>query len=69
VDCLFFLRCVIEADKLFYFCGTAKDNPPMTFVVAACETQDVNVTVLQVFGLYGENHVFAKMIIGCLLFL
>lgn len=41
----------------------------MTFVVAACETQDVNVTVLQVFGLYGENHVFAKMIIGCLLFL
>jgi non-lysosomal glucosylceramidase len=32
----------------------------MTFAVAACETQDVNVTVLQVFGLYGENHVCAK---------
>jgi hypothetical protein len=33
---------------------------PMTFVVAARETQDVKVTVLQVFGLYGENHVFCK---------
>jgi hypothetical protein len=32
----------------------------MTFVVAARETQDVKVTVLQVFGLYGENHVFCK---------
>jgi hypothetical protein len=32
----------------------------MTFVVAACETQDVNVTVLQVFDLYGENHVLQR---------
>jgi non-lysosomal glucosylceramidase len=41
-------------------CRTAKDNPPVTFAVAACETQNVNVTVLQVFGLSGENHVSAK---------
>jgi non-lysosomal glucosylceramidase len=39
---------------------TAKDNPPVTFAVAACETQNVNVTVLPVFGLTGENHVSAK---------
>lgn len=39
---------------------TAKDNPPVTFAVAACETQNVNVTVLPVFGLSGENHVSAK---------
>jgi non-lysosomal glucosylceramidase len=51
---------VIEADKLLYFCRTAKDNPPVTFAVAACETQNVNVTVLPVFDLSGENHVSAK---------
>ncbi|KAJ4976498.1 hypothetical protein NE237_001604 [Protea cynaroides] len=30
---------------------TAKDNPPLTFAIAACETQNVNVTVLPCFGL------------------
>ncbi|KAI4342605.1 hypothetical protein MLD38_027212 [Melastoma candidum] len=30
---------------------TAKGNPPVTFAVAACETQNVNVTVLPTFGL------------------
>uniref|UniRef100_A0A0D9XKI8 Non-lysosomal glucosylceramidase n=1 Tax=Leersia perrieri TaxID=77586 RepID=A0A0D9XKI8_9ORYZ len=39
---------------------TAKDNPPVTFAIAACETQNVNVTVLPVFGLSGEGHVSAK---------
>ncbi|KAG8091936.1 hypothetical protein GUJ93_ZPchr0012g18845 [Zizania palustris] len=39
---------------------TAKDNPPVTFAIAACETQNVNVTVLPVFGLSGGNHVSAK---------
>ncbi|KAE8781203.1 Non-lysosomal glucosylceramidase [Hordeum vulgare] len=39
---------------------TAKDNPPVTFSIAACETQNVSVTVLPVFGLSGENHVSAK---------
>jgi non-lysosomal glucosylceramidase len=37
-----------------------KDNPPITFVVAAFETQNVNVIVLQVFDLSGENHVSTK---------
>uniref|UniRef100_A0A0E0EYT8 NLGase n=1 Tax=Oryza meridionalis TaxID=40149 RepID=A0A0E0EYT8_9ORYZ len=39
---------------------TAKDNPPVTFAIAACETQNVNVTVLPVFGLSGEGHDSAK---------
>ncbi|XP_015697380.1 non-lysosomal glucosylceramidase-like isoform X2 [Oryza brachyantha] len=39
---------------------TAKDNPPVTFAIAACETQNVNVTVLPVFGLSGEGQVSAK---------
>ncbi|VAH04230.1 unnamed protein product [Triticum turgidum subsp. durum] len=39
---------------------TAKDNPPVTFSIAACETQNVSVTVLPVFGLSGENHASAK---------
>ncbi|KAL8162878.1 hypothetical protein V2J09_014367 [Rumex salicifolius] len=30
---------------------SARDNPPVTFAVAACETQNVNVTVLPCFGL------------------
>uniref|UniRef100_A0A804LDD3 Uncharacterized protein n=1 Tax=Zea mays TaxID=4577 RepID=A0A804LDD3_MAIZE len=37
----------MECQECFY--TTTKDNPPMTFAVAACETQDLNVTVLQVF--------------------
>jgi hypothetical protein len=38
-----------------YFCRTGKDNPPVTFAIAACETQNVNVTVLPAFSLSGEN--------------
>ncbi|OWM64732.1 hypothetical protein CDL15_Pgr004675 [Punica granatum] len=39
---------------------TAKGNPPVTFAIAACETQNVNVTVLPCFGLSGESSVTAK---------
>ena len=41
-------------------CRTAKDNPPVTFAIAACETQNVNVTVLPCFGISGENSVTAS---------
>ncbi|KAJ4805671.1 Non-lysosomal glucosylceramidase [Rhynchospora pubera] len=34
---------------------TGKDNPPVTFAIAACETQNVSVTVLPAFNLSGEN--------------
>lgn len=39
---------------------TAKDNPPVTFAIAACETQNVNVTVLPCFGLCEGSHITAK---------
>ncbi|WOK98959.1 non-lysosomal glucosylceramidase [Canna indica] len=39
---------------------TAKDNPPVTFAIAACETQNVTVTVLPNFGLSDENYITAK---------
>ncbi|KAI3430132.1 Heme O synthase [Psidium guajava] len=39
---------------------TAKGNPPVTFAIAACETQNVNVTVLPSFGLSQESCVTAK---------
>ncbi|KAF9605135.1 hypothetical protein IFM89_014126 [Coptis chinensis] len=41
-------------------CWTAKDNPPVTFAIAACETQNVDVTVLPCFGLTEQSHVTAK---------
>lgn len=41
-------------------CRTAKDNPPVTFAIAACETQNVSVTVLPSFGLSEGSHVTAK---------
>ncbi|MCL7041288.1 hypothetical protein MKW94_010475 [Papaver nudicaule] len=41
---------------------TAKGNPPVTFAVAACETQNVNVTVSPCFGLNDQNDVTAKNI-------
>ncbi|OVA09144.1 Glucosylceramidase [Macleaya cordata] len=41
-------------------CRTAKGNPPVTFAIAACETQNVNVTVLPCFGLTEQSHVTAK---------
>ncbi|KAJ8616113.1 hypothetical protein MRB53_035485 [Persea americana] len=43
---------------------TAKDNPPVTFAIAACETQNVNVTVLPCFGLSGGSHVTAENMWG-----
>ncbi|KAJ4722956.1 Non-lysosomal glucosylceramidase [Melia azedarach] len=39
---------------------TAKGNPPVTFAVAACETQNVSVTVLPCFGLSEGSRVTAK---------
>ncbi|KAF5768310.1 putative glucosylceramidase [Helianthus annuus] len=39
---------------------TAKEHPPVTFAIAACETQNVNVTVLPSFGLSDESCVTAK---------
>lgn len=45
----------------FIQCRTGNDNPPVTFAIAACETQNVNVTVLPSFGLSHEtNSVTAK---------
>ncbi|ONM17684.1 Serine/arginine-rich splicing factor SR45a [Zea mays] len=41
---------------------SSKDNPPITFAVAACETQDVNVIVLPVIGLSGDTTMFG---VGC----
>lgn len=38
-----------------FSCRTGKDNPPVTFAIAACETQNVSVTVLPAFNLSGEN--------------
>lgn len=43
---------------------TAKGNPPVTFAVAACETQNVNVTVLPRFGLSEGSCVTAKEMWG-----
>ncbi|PIA35995.1 hypothetical protein AQUCO_03400116v1 [Aquilegia coerulea] len=39
---------------------TPKDNPPVTFAIAACETQNVNVTVLPCFGLSEQSRITAK---------
>lgn len=39
---------------------TAKDNPPVTFAIAASETQNVNVTVLPCFGLEEGSPITAK---------
>ncbi|KAL4292010.1 hypothetical protein GQ457_14G012250 [Hibiscus cannabinus] len=43
---------------------TAKGNPPVTFAVAASETQNVNVTVLPCFGLTEGSFVTAKKMWG-----
>ncbi|MBA0740473.1 hypothetical protein Gogos_013673, partial [Gossypium gossypioides] len=42
------------------FLQTAKGNPPVTFAIAACETQNVNVTVLPCFGLTEGRSVTAR---------
>ncbi|KAL6184949.1 hypothetical protein ACLB2K_041084 [Fragaria x ananassa] len=39
---------------------TAKGSPPVTFAIAACETQNVSVSVLPCFGLSEESSVTAK---------
>ncbi|WCJ24239.1 Beta-glucosidase GBA2 type family protein [Euphorbia peplus] len=39
---------------------TAKGNPPVTFAIAACETQNVSVTVLPCFGLSEASNISAK---------
>ncbi|XP_011073769.1 non-lysosomal glucosylceramidase [Sesamum indicum] len=39
---------------------TAKDNPPVTYAIAACETQNVSVSVLPCFGLNEGSCVTAK---------
>ncbi|ERN18870.1 non-lysosomal glucosylceramidase isoform X1 [Amborella trichopoda] len=39
---------------------TAKDNPPVTFAIAACQTQNVNVTVLPSFGISDGGCISAK---------
>ncbi|CAI0436791.1 unnamed protein product [Linum tenue] len=39
---------------------TAKGNPPVTFAIGACETQNVNVTVLPCFGLSEGSYATAK---------
>lgn len=41
-------------------CRTAKGSPPVTFAVAACETQNVSVSVLPCFGLGEGSGVTAK---------
>ncbi|XWS09124.1 hypothetical protein CRYUN_Cryun40dG0059100 [Craigia yunnanensis] len=43
---------------------TAKGNPPVTFAVAASETQNVNVTVLPCFGLTEGSSVTAREMWG-----
>uniref|UniRef100_A0A0E0EAP4 Non-lysosomal glucosylceramidase n=1 Tax=Oryza meridionalis TaxID=40149 RepID=A0A0E0EAP4_9ORYZ len=45
---------------------TANNNPPVTFAVAACENQNVNVTVLPAFGLSGESSVTGREMWGTL---
>ncbi|KAK6145844.1 hypothetical protein DH2020_019713 [Rehmannia glutinosa] len=39
---------------------TAKDNPPVTYAIAACETQNVTVSVLPCFGLNEGSCITAK---------
>ncbi|KAI4338294.1 hypothetical protein L6164_016636 [Bauhinia variegata] len=39
---------------------TAKGNPPVTFAIAACETQNVSVSVLPCFGLSEGSNITAK---------
>lgn len=46
--------------KSFRYCRTGKCNPPVTFAIAACETQNVSVSVLPSFGLSEGSSVTAK---------
>lgn len=59
-------NCYINNDfsgyilKVIEYFRTAKDNPPVTFAIAACETQNVSVSVLPNFGLSDRSSVTAK---------
>lgn len=55
---------VYKINKLIMVCRTAKGNHPVTFAVAACETQNVSVTVLPSFGLSEGCSVTAKEMWG-----
>jgi len=46
--------------KVIEYFRTAKDNPPVTFSIAACETQNVSVSVLPCFGLSDRSSITAK---------
>ncbi|KAL8172301.1 hypothetical protein V2J09_024105 [Rumex salicifolius] len=53
----------VKMEFLVFFCvtsKTAKNNPPVTFAVAACETQNVNVTVFPSFGLFEGSYPTAE---------
>ncbi|TVU39518.1 hypothetical protein EJB05_12941 [Eragrostis curvula] len=55
----------MEFLEFFYITSkTAGNNPPVTFAIAACENQNVNVTALPVFGLSGESSVTAREMWG-----
>ena len=55
---------VSNSNYPFQHCRTANNNPPVTFAVAACENQNVDVTVLPVFGLSGESSITAREMWG-----
>lgn len=50
-------NCFIGLGKYY---RTAKGNPPVTFAIAACESQNVSVTVLPSFGLSEGSRITAK---------
>ncbi|KAI8537993.1 hypothetical protein RHMOL_Rhmol09G0066500 [Rhododendron molle] len=52
--------CFLGRIGILDFSLTAKENPPVTFAIAACETQNVNVTVLPCFGLSEGSCITAK---------
>lgn len=61
ITVLALLICLPQSNHAWLeLCRTAKDNPPVTFAIAACETQNVNVTVLPCFGMSGETSVTAS---------
>ncbi|EPS64589.1 non-lysosomal glucosylceramidase, partial [Genlisea aurea] len=57
---LFYLFLFPDRELPFFCFRTAKDNPPVTYAVAACETQNVSVSVLPCFGLDEGSCVTAK---------
>lgn len=54
------MRTNTSAIVIFITYRTAKDNPPVTYAIAACETQNVSVSVLPCFGLNEGSCVTAK---------